>query len=187
MITFILMINDKETRAKLERIYIHYHKDLFVTAYSILKDYQEAEDVVQKMILKLHNTLDKITEIKSKKTRAYLVTIVRNLSYDAFNRKKGLSFMPLDEKINLGIDDEIFLDEYVINIESSKEMAAFLSDLHRPYADAIMLKFYHDLSISEIAVILNITENNVSVRMNRALKALKNIFIERSGSVEKSN
>lgn len=95
--------------------------------------------------------------------------------------------MPLDEKINLGIDDEIFLDEYVINIESSKEMAAFLSDLHRPYADAIMLKFYHDLSISEIAVILNITENNVSVRMNRALKALKNIFIERSGSVEKSN
>ncbi|MBI9010863.1 MAG: RNA polymerase sigma factor [Clostridiales bacterium] len=187
MIAFLLIVNDDKTRSKLESIYIHYHKDLFVTAYSILKDYQEAEDVVQRMILKLHSNLDKITEIKCKKTRAYLVTIVRNLSYDAFNRKKGIIFMPLDEKNNLGIDDEISLDEYVINIENSKEMAVFLSDLHQPYADVIMLRFYHDLSIAEIAELLNITENNVSVRINRALKALKNIFIERGSSFEKSN
>jgi len=187
MIAFLLIIDDEKTRTKLEDIYIHYHKDLFVTSYSILKDYQEAEDVVQKMILKLHNNLDKISEIKCKKTRAYLVTIVRNLCYDAYNRKKGIIFMPLDEKYNLGVEDEISLDEYVINNENSKEMATYLSDLHRPYADVIMLKFYHDLTIPEIANILNITENNVSVRINRALKALKNIFVERGVSDEKSN
>jgi DNA-directed RNA polymerase specialized sigma24 family protein len=38
-----------------------------------------------------------------------------------------------------------------------------------------MLKFYYELSISEIAEILNLPENNVSVRINRALKALKKI------------
>lgn len=88
MITFLLIINNDEKRTKLEEIYTHYHKDLFITAYSILKDYQEAEDAVQKMIIKLHNNLEKINEIKCKKTRAYLVTIIRNICYDTYNKKK---------------------------------------------------------------------------------------------------
>lgn len=187
MITFLMIINDVEIRSKLEEIYIHYHKDLFITAYSILKDYQEAEDVVQRMIIKLHNNLEKISDVKCKKTRAYLVTIIRNLCYDTFNRKKKVVFITEKEVGEIGIEDEVTLDEHVIKVEDSKEMANNLSDLHKPYADIIMLKFYYELSIPEIAEVLNITENNVSVRINRALKALKDILEERGVSLDKIN
>ena len=187
MITFLMIINDVEIRTKLEEIYIHYHKDLFIIAYSILKDYQEAEDVVQRMIIKLHNNLEKISDVKCKKTRAYLVTIIRNLCYDTFNQKKKVVFITEKEVGEIGLEDEVTLDEHVIKVEDSKEMANNLSDLHKPYADIIMFKFYYELSIPEIAKILNITENNVSVRINRALKALKNILEERGVSLEKIN
>jgi len=83
--------------------------------------------------------------------------------------------------------EEITLDESIIKVENSKEMANELSNLHKPYADVIMMKFYYELLILEIAEILNITENNVSVRINRALKALKCILEKRSGSLEKIN
>jgi RNA polymerase sigma-70 factor (ECF subfamily) len=187
MITFLMIINNDEKRTKLEEIYIHYHKDLFITAYSILKDYQEAEDVVQRMIIKLHNNLEKISDIKCKKTRAYLVTIIRNLCYDIFNQKKKVVFITQDELDKIGIEDEVTLDEHVIKVEDSKEMANYFNELYKPYADAIMLKFYYELSISEIAIILNITENNVSVRINRALKTLKDILEEKGDSLEKIN
>ena len=187
MITFLMIINNNEKRTKLEEIYTHYHKDLFITAYSILKDYQEAEDAVQKMIIKLHNNLEKINEIKCKKTRAYLVTIIRNLCYDTYNKKKKIILITEEEIDEIGIEDEVALDEYVIKVEDSKEMANYLNGLHKSYADIIMLKFYYELSMPEIAGILNITENNVSVRINRALKALKKILNERSISFEKIN
>ena len=79
------------------------------------------------------------------------------------------------------------LDDDVIKVEDSKEMANYLNELHKSYADIIMLKFYYELSIKEIAKILNITENNVSVRINRALKALKYILEERGVSLDKTN
>lgn len=44
----------------------------------------------QKMILKLHNDLEKISDVQYKKTKAYLVTIIRNLFYDTFNQKTKL-------------------------------------------------------------------------------------------------
>ena len=181
MITFLMIINNDEKRTKLEEIYTHYHKDLFITAYSILKDYQEAEDAVQKMIIKLHNNLEKINEIKCKKTRAYLVTIIRNICYDTYNKKKKIILITEEEINEIAIEDEVALDEYVIKVEN------YLSDLHKPYANIIMLKFYYELSMPEIAEILNITENNVSVRINRALKALKKFFNERGVSLEKIN
>ncbi|MEA1974059.1 MAG: RNA polymerase sigma factor [Bacillota bacterium] len=187
MITFLMIIDNDEKRTKLEEIYTHYHRDLFVTAYSILKDYQEAEDVVQKMIIKLNNNLEKINEIKCKKTRAYLVTIIRNLCYDTYNKKKKIVLITEEDINEKAIKDEVTLDEYVIKVEDSKEMSKYLNAIHKPYADIIMFKFYYELSVAEIAEILNITENNVSVRINRALKSLKDILDERSVSLEKIN
>ncbi len=89
---------------------------------------------------------------------------------------KKRTILITEKEINeIAIEDEVALDEYVIKVEDSKEIANQLNELHKPYADIIMLKFYYELSISEIAEILNLPENNVSVRINRALKALKKI------------
>ena len=186
MLAFLLIIDDEKVRSKLEKIYVHYHRELFITAYSILKDYHEAEDVVQNVVLKLSNNLEKILEIKCKKTRSYLVIIIRNLCMDAYNRKKGIKYIPFDEVNRMVIEDEMNLDDYVLRIEESKEMAKHLSEIHQSYGDILTLKYYHQLSISEIAYALEITENNVSVRSNRALKALKGILEEGGGSLERT-
>lgn len=182
MIAFLMVIEDDMVRDKLEEIYNLYNKDMFVTAYSILKDYHEAQDVVQSVILRLAKNLHKITDVKCKKTRSYLVIIVRNLSFDVYNKRRGSLICQIDE-FSWIKDDDVDIDNYIIRMEDSRKMAELLNSMYQPYGDILTLRYYNELSVPEIAVALDISTNNVSVRLNRALKALKSI-LDKGGSID---
>lgn len=93
LITGIVMDNEP-VRNKIEEIYREYRKLLFYTAYSILKDYHEAEDVVHMAIIKVCEYLDKIDDIKCNKTKAFLVIIVRNIAINVYNKKGDCWIFP---------------------------------------------------------------------------------------------
>lgn len=178
MITFLMTIEDEKTRSKLEKIYLEYHRDMYVTAYSILKNYHDAQDMVHEAVLKLSGNLHKILDIKCKKTRSFLVIVVRNLSLNAYNKRKGVVLLEHDDVKRLPNNDEFFIEENFIRMDSNAEIAKLLAQIHPPYADIITLRFYYELEIYEIARLLDTTENNVSVRIKRALTALKKILEE---------
>lgn len=180
MIVYFTTIENEKIRNKLQEIYMTYYRDMYITAYSILKDHHAAEDVVQETILRLYNKLDKIPEVKCKKTRAYLVIITRNLSYDAYNKRKGVVLLEHEEVKGLPDTDEIFIEEQLLKTAFSSEMSKYIKRLHPSYADILTLRFYYELDIKEISEMLGVTENNVSVRIHRALKAVKKI-IEKGG------
>lgn len=186
MIAFLMTIENERVRDKLEEIYLTYYRDMFVTAFSILKDHHDAEDMVQDAILRLSQNLHKITEIKCKKTRSYLVIIVRNLSYNAYNKRKGIVLLEYDEVKRLPNDEEILIEEQLLKMDFSSEMARYLEKLHPPYADILTLRYYYEYEINRISTALDITENNVSVRINRALEALKRVLEEEGVDYEQT-
>jgi len=163
-----------------------YYKDMYVTAYSILKDHHDSQDVVQDAVLRLSANLHKISDIKCKKTRSYLVIIVRNLSYNTYNKRKGLVLLEHDEVKRLPNNEEILIEEQLLKMDFSLDLAKYLEQLHSPYADILTLRFYYELEIYEIAGILDIKENNVSVRINRALAALKKVLEEEGVDYEET-
>ncbi len=178
----IQVFKDESVRKKLEEIYSCYRRDMYITAYSILKDHQAAEDAVQNAVIKIYRHIDKIAEVKCKKTRSYIVIIVRSLCLDCFKGKKDIN--SIDEMQDTLANEHISLDEHILKIEESAEIARKLDKLHRPYSDILVLKYYHELTINEISDLLGITENNVSVRLNRALNALRNILEKEGDEVE---
>lgn len=171
-----MSIENVKVSNKLEEIYLEYYKDMFVTAYSILHNYHEAEDVVQDVILRIVNNLDKISDIKCKKTRSYLVIIVRNLSFNVYNKRKNITLLEHEEVNRLPNQEELLIEEHMIRLDLSNEISSFLRKLYQPYSDILTLRYYYELDISVIAELLDITENNVSVRLSRAKLALKNII-----------
>lgn len=185
MIAFLMAIEDEKKRSKLEKIYIEYHKAIYVTAYSILKDHYEAEDVVQDAVFRLADNLHKISEIKCKKTLSYLVIIVRNLSYNVYNKRKGLALLEHDEVKRIPDNETILIEERIIQMDFSSEMAKYLQQIHPPYADILTLRYYHELKVYEIAKVLDISENNTSVRINRALMALRKVLEEEGVNYER--
>jgi len=176
-------IISESDRNKLGEIYSFYRRDMFVTAYSILKDYQAAEDAVQNAILKIYNYLDKISEVKCKKTRSYIVIIVRSICIDYSRAKKDMD--SLDDIRETLQNDEMKLEDYILRIEKSDEIARQLDKLHRPYTDILVLRHYHELSVKEMSDLLGISESNVRVRLHRALSALKDILEKGGDKVEK--
>ena len=186
MITFLMTIENEKIRNKLEEIYKTYYKDMYITAYSILKNHHDSQDVVQDAVLRLSGNLHRILEIQCKKTRFYLVIIVRNLSYNTYNKRKGVVLLEHDEVKRLPNNEEILIEEQLLQMDSSSEMAKYLEQLHPPYADILTLRFYYELEIYEIAKILDIKENNVSVRINRALTALKKVLEEEGVDYEET-
>ena len=60
MLLFLMNIYDDEIRHELEEIYELYKNDMLYVSNNILRDYHEAENVVQTTILKIADNLDKI-------------------------------------------------------------------------------------------------------------------------------
>jgi RNA polymerase sigma-70 factor, ECF subfamily len=178
MLALLAMVEDKAKRDKLEELYITYRKELYYVAYHILQNYHDAEDVIQNAFIKISKFLDKISEIKCKKTRAYLVIIVRRLSFDRYNEKKRTVPIDFMDETEEEADSISSLDDHVLHLERGKELAEALSKINSGYADILTLKYFYELSNDEIGDLINLTTENVSVRLTRAKNALRKILSE---------
>lgn len=170
-----IVLDNEPTRNKVEEIYRQYRKLLFYTAYSILKDYHEAEDVVHMAIIKICDHLDKIENIDCNKTKAFLVIIVRNIAINIYNKKRRISDICMDKLVNVA-DNYINPEEYMLKIENADWVARKLASLNPEYADILVLRYTYQFSIEEIAYLLNTSEGNVRVKLHRARKALHEIM-----------
>lgn len=176
LLTFLSVIDSKETRSKLEQIYINYKKDAYWTAYNILKDHHRAEDVVQDAIIRMSSLIDKIEEVKCNKTRALFVIIVRNLSINIYNRRKNMESTHYEE---LDVESkDLNLDEEMIRLEQVEWITTELEKINSSYLDILTLKYYYEYSNPEISKLLNIMEGNVRVRLYRAKQSIKKILLE---------
>ena len=159
-------------------LYGRYKMDLYYTANSILNDTYESQDIVQTAFLNMAKHLEKIDDVDSAATKSYLMVIVRNLSFERYNERKHIQLVDSNDLAYLSITPDLSLDEYIIRIAESGELAKCLDQAKPEYADILMLRYYYSLSIPEIALLLSITENNTSVRIYRAKEALKKILDE---------
>lgn len=81
-------------------------------------------------------------------------------------------------------DDELPLD-VIIREESLDILLYKIKSVHSDYADIFLLRHYHDLSIADIADLLRITQNNVTVRLHRAKNMLRKLMEEVATEYEK--
>ncbi len=108
--------------------------------------------------------------------RAFLYRVANNLVIDYRRKKKESSLENLQEQgFDIETEDENKMHEDAF--EGKLAMEA-VQKLDENYRDVLMMRYVDDLSIKEIAKILDEKENNISVRIHRALEKLKNILGE---------
>lgn len=156
-------IGDKEALNELIEIY---YDDIYSFLYRRMGNKTAAEDVTQDTFIKFIKNLPYYKE--KNKLKSFLFTIAINTSNDFFRRhKQDISLLSLD---NVG--EEITENETLRKEEALIMRQALLSipDVQR---DVIILRFYHDLKIKEIASVQKVPIPTVKTRLRRALKALK--------------
>ena len=151
-----------------EELYRETCRSVYFTCLNILKDEQEAQDVTQDVYLTVFEQLGTLEN--TGKFKPWLYRIAANKSIKRLRKNKPS--LPGDEQLEdmMAEDNENFLpEEYALNADK-RELV--LDITRKVCTDAqyqtILLYYFNELSIAEIAEIMECQENNVKKRLSIA-------------------
>ncbi len=172
---YLTLIDTAEEKSKFEELYLLYRQDMYKTAYGILKDSFESEDIVHEAFLIIIRKLDKISEIKCPQTHAFLIIIVRNLALKAFNNKKKVNYENIDE---MDMSDSIDIEDEIISALTMNQLENILKQLPQEHYQILYLEQFMGFTIKEISEIMDISYDNAKKRLQRAKYKFKKLIKE---------
>lgn len=163
-------------------MYEKYFHALLAYAKSIVKSDALAEDVVQETYQRLLKNLHKVNISECRKTKAYLVKIVRNVAINVYSKDLKMPTLDIDE-----FEDSLYTDKFdptweiydantlALNLE---EWISRLSDREQ---ELLRYKVLEGWSYQEIEDSLGIKEPTASSIVSRAKKKLMDMYKKERG------
>ncbi len=161
----ILLRNLKNgNKEVMQELYSNYNKVIYGIAFSILKNKEDSEDVVQIVFSKLH-VLDK-EKLPKEKEATWLYSVTKNEALSIL--KKKYNNVSLENIYNLK-DNNNEIDK-LIDRNSYNNL---INKLEKKDQEIISLKILSKLTFSEIAEILGESTNTIKWRYYKSMYALK--------------
>jgi len=170
-------------KAALSQLVNAYSGRIYNLALRIMRNKEDAEDILQETFLTV------VEKLHSFDGRSGFFTWIYRIATNASLmklRKKKLVFQDLgkDDEYNDSIESRVFVDwsqDPSINIydkEVKKKIDDAVNKLSDIYRSVFVLRDIEGLSIKDTSAILNITEENVKIRLRRARQFLRDILSE---------
>ncbi|MFZ5912465.1 MAG: RNA polymerase sigma factor [Chloroflexota bacterium] len=166
------------------RLVEEYQLGVFRLALSVLGDPGEANEVAQDTFIAALKALKSYREGSSFK--AWLYTIALNLSRSRLRKRKVLERLQntLTAIFRVQVQRPPGLEETLVRNEEDAAVWQALGTLGEKHRLPILLRYYHDFSIAEIAKVLNIKEGTVHSRLSIARERLRSILDRSFGTQE---
>jgi RNA polymerase sigma-70 factor, ECF subfamily len=176
-----------------EIIMRRYNQRLYRVTYAILRDDAEAEDVIQDAYVRAYQHLDQFAgyaPFSTWLTRIAVHEALRRLQL----RKRSQQFEDVEH------DEEAFMngpettiaetsldpEQRASNAELGQLLEEAVLDLPEQYRTIIMLRDVEELSTAETAAALELTEQNVKVRLHRGRAMMRDRLFARVGASGKN-
>lgn len=155
-----------DTERLVVRLFEQEGQSLVRLARIFVDDRNAAEDIVQEAFIRLARSAHRIKD--ETKAAPYLRSIVLNLARD--NNRRGLvslrHHLPTDDR-RASTEDEIELRE------DQQQVIDALRELPLRQRNALVLRYYEELGIEDIASAMGISRNSVKTHLRRGLAALE--------------
>ncbi|HET9913582.1 MAG TPA: sigma-70 family RNA polymerase sigma factor [Anaerolineales bacterium] len=153
-----------------------YQQDVYRLALSILDNPAEAEDATQEALLSALRSLDSFQGASSLKTWVYSITV--NICRNRLQRHKRNERLTKILGEVLRVRSTPSVEEDTIQHESNEALWRVIHGMDEKHRIPVVLRYYHDLSVAEIAHILQIPEGTVHSRLNIARRQLHDVLKE---------
>ncbi|WP_276372280.1 sigma-70 family RNA polymerase sigma factor [Chryseolinea sp. H1M3-3] len=162
-----------------------YNSLFYKTARGILSDEEDIEDVMQEAYIR---GFEKLHQFRSEaRFSTWLSRILINCALQHLNKAKRKSYVSLDA---LASDEMDHLQE--ISEESNPEVGenlkkaieSAISQLSPKYRVVFVLREMEQVSVADTALILDISEENVKIRLHRAKIMLKEMLRSELNSLD---
>ncbi|MCR4426332.1 MAG: sigma-70 family RNA polymerase sigma factor [Firmicutes bacterium] len=138
---------------------------------------ESADDIFQAVFTKLYLNLDKFDGRSS--FRTWFTTLVRNVCIDYMRSHRAItareSLSPLPDGADT-LSEETLYDQEIAALAESLDLKLAMAELPPEARRLLYLRFYRDLSYSEIARLTGRPENSISVMVARTLARLRRIL-----------
>lgn len=141
--------------------------------YLIIDDYHVAEEITQEVFVKAYKNMDSFRGDSSPYTWLYRIAL--NLSKNHLKRKSRIWFIIFK---NVETETRLTepLEEKVINMTISAGVRACILKLPLIYREVIILHYFEDLKVSDMARILEQPEGTVKSKLFRGRELLEAIM-----------
>lgn len=148
-----------------------YKHMVFTLAMKMLKNNEEAEEIAQDVFIKVYNALETFKGDSKFSTWLYKITYYQSLDY-LKKQKRNMNTSSLDSDVEYHLPSiENTLDSFEVN-DRKKAIKSAINQLPHDDAVVITLHYFEELSLKEIAKIMDIEANTVKVRLFRSRKRL---------------
>lgn len=141
--------------------------------YVRVVEHELAQDLTQEVFIKVINGIERFEYRDEKSFLGWLYTIAANVLH-SYQRRRRVVATPFDTRDDL-IDQRTQDDAHVITDRIALQQA--IEQLTRDQQQVLALRFFADLSNSEIAGLLRRTEGAVKAIQHRALQSLQKILV----------
>lgn len=160
-----------------------YVKKIYRFIYFKVSSHEEAEDLTAETFLKIWQYI--FTNKRIDNLNAFTYQVARNLVIDFYRARSQQRLIKDPEDIlEKLVDPEMRVDQKIELTSDFVELEKYLRQLKDEYREIIILKYIDELTVPEIAKILNKSRGNVRVLIHRALNALKSLIAKNSHSHE---
>jgi len=153
---------------KLALLVAQYEPMLLRTCYMYLRDRGLAEDAMQETFLKAYRALDSFRGESSEKT--WLMRIAMNTCRDM---KRNVWFRFVDRQVEI---DQLPLPAPSPEFEEADALTQAILQLPSRHREVILLYYYQDMNLREIAGVLDIPVSTAGKRVRAACSKLKKML-----------
>ena len=168
----------KGDEAAITQLIQEYQLGVFRLALSVLNDPNEASEVTQDTFTSALKAMS--TYHEKSKLRTWLFTIALNISRSRLRKRKALERLhrTLTAIFHVQSQHMPTPEDLIIGQEDEAAIWKALEKLGEKQRIPIILRYYHDLSIAEIAELLNLKEGTVHSRLSIGRERLRSELAE---------
>ncbi|OJD58115.1 RNA polymerase factor sigma C [Bacillus sp. N35-10-4] len=162
-------IEDKEDL--IDEIMNKYGQEVLQLVYSYVNNKEVAEDLTQDIFVKCYKSLHTYKGNSNLKTWLWRIAINHCKDYlKSWYNKKVI--VTEDDFTYTGSQKES-VEQTVIQNAEDRELASAVMNLPIKYREVIYLFYYEELSIKEVAIVIEVKENTIKTRLKKAKELLK--------------
>jgi len=150
----------------LEKLYKQYSHEVYLYAFSLCKNYHDAQELVSDTFFKALISLNK----NDGEFKYWLLRVCKNLWLDGIKKKKFLLDKPIED-IHAISEMDVFGS--LIMDEERRILYEAIQHLPQTYKEIIILYYYCNIPLKEISEIMNISPGSGRMLICRARKHLK--------------
>lgn len=159
-------------------LFDRHHRSLYGFFYYQTGLKAESDDLVQTVFMNMIRS--RATFTGSHKFETWMYTIARNALKDYYRKNKKSAAFVDAEQVEEHLADSTTADDKMHRREEERLLKKALELLSETDRELIILSRYKEMKYHEIGTLLNLSEGAIKVRIHRAVKQLKDNYLELS-------